>query len=112
MEWVRRGSGKGDERERLEGQAPEASFRNSALENLKSFAVGFLWFGKNDLVYTKTGLVEDDFGFGIFCEVNCFVDEEVHQRDDTCVDECADTKCELEAQFLNDEAGNQLTSPH
>lgn len=72
--------GKGDKWQRFEGRGPERRLRNATLEDLESLAICLDRFWKDNFIYAKGRFVEDDFGLGLWGEINGFVNEEVHQR--------------------------------
>lgn len=79
------------------------------MEDFYAFAVCLFWFWEDDFVDAERGFVEDDFGLRFGCEINCFRNEEVYERDDACVDGCADSEGEFKSEILNDEASEELT---
>lgn len=74
----------------------------------EAFTVGFLDVWKDDFVNTKGRFVKDDLGLALFVEESCFRNEKIHGGEDTRVEKTTDSKCEFEAQVLNNETSNEL----
>jgi len=78
------------------------------LKDSDAFGVGFLNLWDDNLVHVKRGFVEYDFGLSNRGEVHGFVHEEIHDWNNSSIDEAAYAEGKLESQILDNETCNEL----